>query len=91
MPCIIKALYAKFLVYRNKNIANQTHGFTKIVSKKVLKVIQKASDVPKAVCSKKYLFPHSLLKARHSASTFLCFVNIALLLKIEKYMLNGYY
>ena len=46
MPCIIKALYAKFLVYRNRNIANQTRGFTKIVNKNVLKVIQNASDAP---------------------------------------------
>ena len=46
MPCIIKALCAKFLVYRNRNIANQTRRFPKIVGKKVLKVIQKASDAP---------------------------------------------
>ena len=46
MLCSIKALYAKFLVYRNRYVVNQTRGFTKIANKKVLKVIQKASDAP---------------------------------------------
>ena len=40
---------------------------------------------------KKYLFSHSLLKAQHSASTFLRFVNIAIVLKIDKHMLDDYY
>ena len=40
---------------------------------------------------KKYLFSQSLLKARQSASTFLRFVNIARLLKIDKYMLNDHH
>ena len=46
MLCIIKALYVKFLIYSNKNVATPTRGFTKIVNKKVLKVIQQASDAP---------------------------------------------
>ena len=46
MLCIIKALYVKFLIYSNINVANRTRGFTEIVNKKVLKVIQQASDAP---------------------------------------------
>ena len=46
MLCIIKAFYAKFLVYRNRYVVNQTRGLTKIVKKKVLKVIRQASDAP---------------------------------------------
>ena len=45
MLCIIKARYIKFLICSNRNIANRTRGFTKIVNKKVLKVIQQASDM----------------------------------------------
>ena len=50
---MIKALYVKFLIFINRNVANRTRGFTKIVNKKVLTVAQQASDAPGAFCSKK--------------------------------------
>ena len=91
--CMIKALYVKFLIFSNRNVANRTRGFTKIVNKTVLKVMQQASDAPGAVRSKNCLFSYSSLIARHSASSFLRFVNIARLLKIDKYayVLNDYH
>ena len=88
--CIIKALFVKFFIYSNRNVTNRTRGSPKLLTK-ATKNNMTGKRCALSSLLKKYLFSHSLLKAQHSASTFLCFVNIARLLKINKYMLNDHH